>query len=281
MKRLCALLFALSLQAADRCVVVPGLGGEPEYESRFQSLAAEAGKLMGSGCQIAGSTRAALQSALNDAAVATAGGDSFTLLLIGHGTFDGHVYKFNVSGPDISAGDLRAWLDPIPGRQLVVLSTSASGAALDALKSPNRTVITATRSGTEKNAVVFTRFWVDALRDATADTDKNEAVSAQEAFEYARQKTTAFYETQKRLATEHPQIDNAALAARLSVARFGSAQKAFSDPRKRALLARREQLEAAIDALKREKAALPLADYRTRLTALLVQLAQVQQEIDK
>ena len=64
-----------------------------------------------------------------------------------------------------------------------------------------RTVITATKSGSEKNATLFGRYWVEALRDPSADTDKNETVSALEAFHYAQTKTAAFFTEQKRLAT--------------------------------------------------------------------------------
>ena len=86
--------------------------------------------------------------------------------------------------------------------------TSASGGSRAALEKPNRVVITATKSGNEKNATVFARFWVEALRDPSADTDKNETVSALEAFTYAETKTAQFYDTQKRLATEHPILED-------------------------------------------------------------------------
>ena len=66
-----------------------------------------------------------------------------------------------------------------------------------ALQKPNRTIITATKSGTEKNATVFPRYWIEALRDPAADTDKNEVVSALEAFKYAEAKTKEFYETKQ------------------------------------------------------------------------------------
>src|SRR5207253_2681793 len=48
----------------------------------------------------------------------------------------------------------------------------------------------------------------EALREPAADTDKNEAVSALEAFRYASQKTKEFFETQKRLETEHSVIED-------------------------------------------------------------------------
>ena len=95
-----------------------------------------------------------------------------------------------------------------PTRQLVVNMTSASGGSIDALRKENRVVISATKTGTEKNATVFARYWAEALSDPAADTDKNETVSALEAFRYAEQKTAKFYETQKRLATEHAVLED-------------------------------------------------------------------------
>ena len=38
-----------------------------------------------------------------------------------------------------------------------------------ALERPGRAVIAATKSGTEKNATVFARYWVEALEDPAAE----------------------------------------------------------------------------------------------------------------
>ncbi len=50
---------------------------------------------------------------------------------------------------------------------------------------------------------MFARYWVEALQDPAADADKSDSISAMEAFTYATKKTAAFYDSQKRLATEH------------------------------------------------------------------------------
>ncbi len=53
------------------------------------------------------------------------------LILIGHGTYDGVEYKFNLVGPDITAADLAALCDRIAAkRQLIVNTTSASGGSV-------------------------------------------------------------------------------------------------------------------------------------------------------
>lgn len=289
------LLISGALQAATFCVTVAGLGGEPDYEQRFTAQAQEIEKLLKpAGAEVEvhtlfgpAATKAGLRGALEAVAKKAKAEDALMLVLIGHGSFDGMEYKFNIPGPDVSATELAAMLDRVPvGRQLVVNATSASGASFQALQKPNRTVVTATKSGTEKNATVFPRYWVEALRDTAADTDKNEVITALEAFRYAEQKTKQFYESNKRLATEHPMLDGGdqqgpVQAGRFAVLRIGSAQLAADDPAKRALLARREQLEVQIDTLKLQKAAMPVAEYKQQLQTLLLELARTQAELDR
>ena len=308
MKLVCGLLAAAALSrgAAVHFVTVAGLGGEPDYEQRFTALAKEVDKLVqGSAGDShvytlsgADSTKAKLSETLGRVAGEAKADDTFVLLLIGHGSYDGNEYKFNLRGPDIGATDLAALCDRIQaGRQLIVNTSSASGGALKTLQHANRTVISATRSGSEKNATVFGRFWVEAMRDPSADVDKNETVSALEAYRYADRKTAAFYETNKRIATEHAMIEDTGkgdavrnpsdengqgmLAARLPLVRFGTAQKAAANPAKQAMLARKDDLEARVDRLKLEKAAMPVEVYRKQLSALLLELARLQEELDK
>jgi hypothetical protein len=176
-------------------------------------------------------------------------------------------------------------LDRVPAtRQLVVNMTSSSGGSIEALRRPTRVVIAATRTGTEKNATVFARYWAEALRDPAADVDKNEAISALEAFHYAQRKTADFYESQKRLATEHAVIEDTGegkLAAAFPLVRLGANAAAARDPAKRPLLEKKEQLEQAIDKLKYEKAAMPADAYKKQLTQLLLELARTQEALDK
>lgn len=224
--------------------------------------------------------------------------DALVLMLIGHGTYDGVDYKFNIPGPDLTGAELASLLDRVPcTRQLVVNMTSSSGASIGFLQKPTRVMIASTRTGTEKNATVFARYWAEALRDAAADTDKNESVSALEAFRYAQRKTADFYESQKRLATEHsvledtgkgegertPSAENGQgkLASAFTVVRLGANAAASRDPAKRALLERKEQLEQSIDKLKYEKAAMQAAEYKKQLGQLLLELAKTQEALEK
>jgi hypothetical protein len=69
--------------------------------------------------------------------------------------------------------------------------------------------------------------------------------------------------------------------ATMTVVRIGAAQAAMNDPAKRDLMAKKEELEQKIDALKYQKAAMEPGEYKKELTAALVELAQVQEALDK
>lgn len=294
----------LSAQAATFYVTLSGLGGETDYDQRFKMWADDIDsslKKAGGDATVitmVAPTRDQIRARFAEIDRQAKPNDALVLMLIGHGSYDGVEYKFNIPGPDLTGAELAALLDHVPAtRQLVVNMTSSSGGSITFLRKPTRVVITATKTGTEKNATVFARYWAEALRDPAADADKNESVSALEAFHFAQQKTTDFFESQKRLATEHsvledtgkgegervPSAENGEgrLAATFAVVRLGSNAAAAKDPAKRELLDKKEQLEQAIDQLKYNKAALPEAQYKTQLTQLLLELAKVQEAIDK
>jgi len=307
MKALVLLLgAALSVRAATYYVTVSGLGGEPDYEQRFGMWAADIGKILKAGPDSADvhvetlvdGTREQVRAALDRVAKQAQPQDALVLMLIGHGSFDGVEYKINLPGPDLSAAELASLLDRIPAsRQLVVNMTSSSGGSIDSLRRPNRVVIAATKTGTEKNATVFARYWVEALRDPAADTDKNDVVSALEAFRYADKKTAAFYESQKRLATEHavledtgkgdavrapsPENGEGHLASTFPLLRIGAEANAAKDPARQELRAKKERLEQQIDKLKYDKASMAPEEYRKQLGELLLELARTQEALDK
>jgi hypothetical protein len=295
----------LTLPAANYFVTVAGLGGEPEYDTQFAKWAQDLERELKTGPDArvttlsgAAATKQRVEQTLNALAGEAGASDTFALFLIGHGTFDGTDYKINLPGPDMTADELGKLLNRIPAkRQLVVNMTSCSGASLAILAKKDRVVMAATKSGTEKNAPVFARYWVDALHDPGADTDKNGSVSALEAFRYADRKTTAYFEEEKLLATEHalmtdtasttgvrdpkPENGQGLLAASFILIRQrGEGVKTVS-PEKQRLVTKKEELEAKIDRLKYEKAAIEESEYKRQLTALLLELARTQAEIDR
>jgi hypothetical protein len=308
MKRalLLAMVCAVAIQAraASYYLIVAGLGGEPDFEQRFTAAAKDLDRIFKAAggtahvYTLAGpqATATQLTETMDTIARDARADDDFTLILIGHGSFDGVEYKFNLVGPDVTAAQIAAMCDRIATkRQLVVDTTSASGGALQVFERAGRAVITATKSGTEKNATVFVRYWVEALEDPAADADKSDSISAMEAFTYAAKKTAAFYDSQKRLATEHAVFNDVgtgaavrqagdgqgALLSSFTLLRLDSHQPAANDPAKHALLCKKEELQQKIDTLKYHKAAMDPDDYKKQLTDALVELAKVQEELDK
>lgn len=295
---------ALAAPAATFYVTLSGLGGEPDYDQRFKMWADDIDSSLkraggdASVVTLKSPTRDQIRAKFAEISRQAKPDDALVLMLIGHGTFDGTDYKFNIPGPDITGAELASLLDRVPAtRQLVVNMTSSSGGSLSFLQKKSRIVITATKTGTEKNATVFARYWAEALREPAADADKNESVSALEAFHYAQRKTAESFDSQKRLATEHavledtgkgegerdpnPENGEGKLAGAFTVVRLGANAAAARDPAKRALLDKKDQLEQQIDKLKYDKAALPADQYRQQLNALLLELARTQEEIDK
>jgi hypothetical protein len=296
------LAVALSAHAASYYVTISGLGGEPDYDQRFKMWADDIDSTIkkAGGATVStlvNPTREQVRARFAELAKTAKPDDSLVVMLIGHGSFDGVDYKFNLTGPDITGAELAALMDHVPAsRQCVVNMTSTSGGAIATLRRPNRIVITATKAGTEKNATVFGRYWTEALRDPAADTDKNDSISALEAFRYAERKVTDYYETQKRLATEHAMLEDTGkgegernpspengegrLAGAFTVVRLGANASAAANPATRALLDKKETLEQSIEKLKYEKAAMPAAQYQRQLTALLLELAKTQEALD-
>jgi hypothetical protein len=288
-----SLLAALALLAAPAAraelyyLIVGGLGGEPKYEEAFekeaQSLAGAARRTVGDESRIIvlsgeAATREALRSSLADLAGRVGKSDQLAVFLVGHGSFDGSQYKFNLPGPDVDGQELAALLDDVPARaELVVNATSASGAVLETWAGENRIVITATRSGAERNATRFAEHWADALSDEEADENKNGIITAQEAFDFASRKVADSYESEGTLATEHPQLVGE-LAGRFDVARL-EARRADT-PELQALTDKLESLESQVAELRLRREEMPQDEYLQQLQDLLVQLALVQRQID-
>jgi hypothetical protein len=295
---------AMSAHAESYFLTVAGLGGESEFESRFTDWASSLDKIYRadpsakvdtlSGAQ---ATKANVEAKLR-ALTATKPDDQVVITLIGHGTFDDREYKLALPGPDISATDLGLLLDKIPAHELVVDMTTSSGGAIPILQKSKRVVIAATKTGTEKSSVViFPRYWIEALRDPAADADKNDSISALEAFRYAQAKVTKFFETENRLATEHAVIEDAGkgegvkdpsaengeglAAGRFALVRLGASAVGAKDPAKQQLVKHLEDLDAKLDELKYEKASIDAADYRRQFQTLMIDRAQTQAELDK
>jgi hypothetical protein len=322
----CAWLGALLAAAPaaaqqSHLLVVAGLGGEPRFRDAFHeqavTLAMAAEKQLGLAAESvvcltedpkrapdsidARSSREAVLEALQGLGARSAPGDSLFLVLIGHGSYRGDEARFNLPGPDLTPADLSPYLDRLSGRQVVLVSTaSASGPFGQALAGPGRIMVTATKSGLERNETVFGEHFVAALTGDVADVDKDGRTSVLEAFDYARREVERFYGSDKRLQTEHAVLDDdgdgkasaepdadgegdGSLARRAFLGGgegAAGAEPLPEDPALAALYRGRRELEQRIDALRDRREALGQGDYAARLEGLLLELAMKNEEID-
>ncbi len=282
-----SLWLASTAQAELHYLIVGGLGGEPAYDNRFlaqtEALADAAARSLGDESRVTllnggDATREALTEALQRLAETVTPADTLAVFLVGHGSYDGIAYKYNLPGRDLDGEELGALLDAVPARrQLVVNATSSSGAVLESWTRDGRTLITATRSGGERNATRFAEHWTEALTSEAADIDRNGVITAREAFDYAGRMVAESYENQGTLATEHPQLTGepaesfaaARLAAR--VARTREMERLFAEL---------DALEGQIQTLRGRRGEMDNDAYLNELQALLLELALVQQRID-
>jgi Peptidase C13 family len=290
-----ALLLTLALAvppafAELRVFVVGGLGGEAEYEDRFEQQAAaiaqaatRAGAAQDNVVVLNGENarRDALRRELASFVGKAKKEDQVVVAFVGHGSFDGEDYRFNIPGPDITGREIATLLDKLPaGQQLVVNATSSSGAVAEIWKRPNRIVITATKSGGERNATRFAQYWVEALSSAEADRDKNETVTVEEAYEFAARRVADTFKADAALATEHSRIDGPS-PARFVVARLGSSADLPSDAALADMMKEQTGIEQRIDELKGRKATLAPEQYYDELEKILIELAQLDRRIDE
>lgn len=287
---LMALLLSPALAVADyHVVIVEGLGGEQRYGDRFREQTEaldRAARTVTSGDYIRvfrgdEATRDAILAHFESLTDDVGQDDTVVVYLIGHGSFDDHEYKFNVPGPDLTGEDIAAMTAALSsGNQLLVNTSSASGASVEMLGADNRIVIAATRSGAERHATRFGSYFVLALAEPSADLDKDRMITAREAFDYADRRVADFFDTNGQLATEHARLEGSR-ADRFNIARLGSAEPVPDDPELTELLANRDTLNRRIDQLRLRREAMPAEEYQAALLEQLLALAELEERIEE
>lgn len=303
-------------------VVVSGLGGAPVYEERFREWArtlldaargagvAEANLTWlsedpGADSRIDGRSDAeTVRRVLTELGRAADPEDRIFVVLVGHGSHRGGESTINLPGPDMTAADFAPLLDGLGKRTVVFVNTaSSSGEFVPALSGPERTVVTATRSGREGNETEFGGFFVEAFGAEDADTDKDGRVSLLEAFQYARHRVARSYEEDNRILTEHALLDDdgdgegseepsadaddGARAARIFLMSAGDAARAAAgvvgapaDSVLERLYREKAELEDRIAELKLLREQMKEDRYESELEDLLVDLALKTREIE-
>lgn len=292
--------------AQARVLVVSGLGGEPEYAERFRrwgATIAEAARATpgtargdvvlltedpaaGEGAADGPSSLEGVEAALRELG---RGDGPLLVVLIGHGTADSRGARLNLPGPDLTASALDELIEGTgAGRVAVIVASSSSGAFLAPLARAGRVVVTATRSGRERQATRFAAHFAEAFAGGAADTDKDGRLSLLEAFRYAEAEVARSYEAAGQLQAEHPVLDDdgdgaggesdGSLAARLflggaRVPGDDAAELAGAGGPLRELLLERGRIEGEVETLKARKDGMQPDAYDAALEALFVRLA--------
>jgi hypothetical protein len=287
-------------------VVVTGVEGDPEYTTAFHKWASAlvdaakaddaqadvvylADKPDTDAKRITGrSTKEGIQKALADLAGRVQPNDQVFIVLFGHGSYDGNEAAFNLPGPDLTAED---WAQELKrfGEQRVALvdTTASSGAFLEPLAGQGRAIVTATRTGGERNETIFPEYFAQAFTAEGADKDRDGRVSLSEAFDYAKGRVEEDYGRKGTLQTEHATLQDGA-DGQLATAMFligdharTAAIEAVTDPELRKLLEQQKALEDKVAGLRLLKSSMPEDQYDRQLEDLLTQLALTTREVQQ
>ena len=292
-----ALLCAAEARAQRvHVLIITGLSGEPQYRARVLEAAATLADTARTRWGVADSSLIVLgedpaQDPKHIQAKATkenvaqafvrlsrrvAPGDIVLVFLNGHGAGEGPNSRVNLPGPDPTAADFAAWISGF-ARQTVVFVNAASGSGdfVPVLAGRGRLIVSATKTGIERNESVFARPFVRGLTGSEADADKDGRISVYEAFDYAKKEVGRLYEVDNKMLTEHAVLSDTATARTVSFgARMGS-----SDSRVVALVAARQDLESQVAALRARKASTDTTTYEHELERLLLLVAEKTQAI--
>ena len=297
--------------AADRyAVIVTGASGGDSYAQKYQQLRTTLTATLREtfiypadhlfvlaeeeGAGVQKSTRENVQRVFADLRKRLAKDDQLFVFLVGHGTTaDGDEAKFNLVGPDLSAGEWADLLKPLPGRLVFVNTTGASFPFLRKLAGRGRVVLTATDSVAQQFETVFPELFLKAFSDDAADLDKNGRVSIWEAFTYASAAVRQWFEQKGQLPTERPLLDDTGAGvgreaqapgldgalAKITYLEPEPALDLPSDAGLATLVKRRAALEAAFEELKARKESLSPDQYDAELERILTELARVSLQI--
>jgi hypothetical protein len=292
---LCAVLSVVPAFAQQtHLLVITGVPGDEEHAAQFQKWATsfiDAAKKNDAVpdahiTYLAGprASRDGIEKAFTDLAARARPNESVVVLLIGHGSFDGTQAAFNLLGKDLTVPEWVKLLGKLSAQRVAFVNTSSSsGAFLPAVAAPGRVVVTATKTGGERNETQFPEHFVGAFIDNAADRDRNGHVSIGEAFEYAKAKVVEAFKQKGNLLTEHATMDDGAGASaesHLAATIFlgtGRAEDSLavdtSDPAMRALVDERNAIEQQIAGLKLKKTSMAEAQYDAEMETLLTNLA--------
>jgi hypothetical protein len=301
--------------------LIGGLGGGDEYTEAYKTYLFETQKafiehfgIPSANIIVLGENKIADQAFVTDVSTAenittqfqTLAGrvtnqDQVYIVLFGHGSYDGTHASLNIPRQDLNDAEFDTLVTGLGAGLTVFIHTgSASGPFAEALSGPDRIIITATRTGSQRNETLFPRFLIEALNSTEADLDKNGALSIRELFVSAAQNTDRWYESNNNLATEHALLEDTGdgqgqreadlestgeglLAGVTYLRRRGAVAAGLSAADQAELgllLQQKETIEREIAVIKSRKSNLPEDEYYAQLESVFVRLARLNNNIE-
>ncbi len=284
---------SISGNAKSSVVIVQGLAGEDYYQRHFdeqvEKISEASAKLVEEGDLIVLSPEVAkdeILATLKRVLENSASNDMVFLYLIGHGSYDGRNYKFNISGADFTGAELLELYASAESTAVLINTSSSSGGLLKLFEEAeldNLHLVTATKSGAERTATRFGRHLADALLASEADIDKNQSISLQEAFDFAVRETQGFFDTEGLLATENARLQIGAQSAapgQIRLANLVARPSVSANQELANLYQQRDELDRQIDTLRLRRINMSDEDYLQQFQGLMIELSLLQGQID-
>ncbi len=295
--------------AAERyALIVSGASGGAEYATQYAAWTKDLSAVLVDRMKIERANLRVLTDTSDAASAATAANvrqflttvrramsrdDLLFIVLIGHGTYDGMDAKFNLVGADLESAQWAELIAALPGRVVIVNTSSASFPFIERLTGERRIVITATDSVAQRFDTVFPAYFIRALQGDEADLDKNDRVSIWEAFIAATGDVRRYYQRRGQLATERALLDDNGDGVGRDVGGNGddgslATHTYLDEPLPGALptdeillklLQKRAAIEADLDELKVRRSFLKPGEYQAEFERLMVELARVNRDI--
>src|SRR5688500_12359661 len=161
----------LVAQANERyAVIVSGASGGAEYVPQYAKWTEALSQALIDGMKFDPARVTVLSDTTTDESAATAANvrrvlgasrqrmaatDLLFVVLIGHGTFDGVDAKFNLVGPDLDSSAWAGLFRGLPGRVILINTSSSSFPFIERFAAPRRIVVSATDSVAQRFDTVF------------------------------------------------------------------------------------------------------------------------------
>ncbi len=297
----------VSAKTSRSLVVVTGAAGTDDFGALFEiwsNRLADAGREAGFQVSVLqNADEVSAKDQLQQILIGNLEADELWVVLIGHGTFDGKLAKFNLVGDDITAAELRGWLEKRDATTVVVNCAACSGPFVERLAGRNRVVISATKSGYESSFAYFGEYFTQSLTGSDYDLDKDQQTSLLESVVAASGQTAEYYKSDSRLATEHAIIEDngdgkgtpaewfrgvrVTRAAKDGAAPDGTqANRVFFSRNKNLAswpleaLQERNRLENEIESLRAQKSQFTEEQYYQQLQKTMLELAKLYKSVD-